>query len=198
MVLKKQTVWLLSMLAVLVVLSAYYLVQGSSGQVQVATGNMSDTSKAPQSSLATDVKTDMKGVSVETKQVAPKPEGMPVTTPSDDYFIGYKMQRDAQQEQEMGRFMEVMTNGDANPKAIAEAKKKLEELAALKDNQTQVEELVKSLGSFKDVVVIAKDDMVRVVVQAETLKKDKVVEIINVVKQHMKVPGNNIVVSYKP
>ncbi|MBN6186019.1 SpoIIIAH-like family protein [Aneurinibacillus sp. BA2021] len=191
MVLKKQTIWLLSMLAVLVVLSAYYLVQGPAEQVPVATGDMSDTA-APKELLPDD-----KGVSVETKQLAQQPEGMPVTTPTDDYFIGYKMQRDAQQEQEMGRFMEVMTNSDAKPTAIAEAKKKYEELAALKDNQTQVEELVKSLGNYKDVVVIAKDDVVRVVVQADTLKPDKVVEIIGLVKQHMKVPGNNIVVSYK-
>ncbi|GEN32825.1 MULTISPECIES: SpoIIIAH-like family protein [Aneurinibacillus] len=195
MVLKKQTVWLLSMLAVLVVLSAYYLVQGPVEQVPVATGNMNDTAQMPPDVPASDKD---KGVSVETKQVAPQPEGTPVTTPSDDYFIGYKMQRDAQQEQEMGRFMEVMSNTEAKPAAIAEARKKYEELAALKDSQTQVEELVKSLGSYKDVVVIAKDDMVRVVVQTETLKKDKVVEIINVVKQHMKVSGNNIVVSYKP
>jgi stage III sporulation protein AH len=192
MVLKKQTIWLLSMLAVLVVLSAYYLVQGPTEQVPVASGNLSDTTQ-PLSAVPND-----KGVSVETKQVAPQQEGVPATTPSDDYFIGYKMQRDSQQEQEIGRFMEVMTNTDAKPEAIAEAKKKYEELTALKDNQNQVEELVKSLGNFKDVVVIAKDDMVRVVVQAEALKKDKVVEIIDIVRQHMKVPGNNIVVSYKP
>jgi stage III sporulation protein AH len=189
MVLKKQTVWLLSMLAVLVVLSAYYLVQGPSEQMPVATGNMNDADKIANAP-------EVKGVSVETKQV-PKPEGVPATTPSDEYFIGYKMQRDAQQEQEMGRLMEVFTSSEAKPAAIAEAKKKYEELSALKDSQTQVEELVKSLGNFKDVVVIAKNDMVRVVVQAESLKKEKAVEIINVVKQHMKVPGNNIVVSYQ-
>ncbi|ERI08040.1 SpoIIIAH-like family protein [Aneurinibacillus aneurinilyticus] len=192
MALKKQTVWLLSMLAVLVVLSAYYLVQGPSEQVPVASKSTNEAAGIPP------VPANDKGVSVETKQVAPQPEGMPATTPTDDYFTGYKMQRDAQQEQEIGQFMEVMSNSDAKPAAIAEAKKKLEELSALKDNQTQVEELVKSLGSYKDVVVIARDDMVRVVVQTETLKRDKVVEIIGVVKQHMKVPGNNIVVSYKP
>ncbi|CEH32178.1 hypothetical protein AM501_14115 [Aneurinibacillus migulanus] len=192
MVLKKQTVWLLSMLAVLVVLSAYYLVQGPSEQVPVTSKSTNEAAGIPPAPA------DNKGISVETKQVTPQPEGMPVTTPTDDYFMGYKMQRDAQQEQEIGQFMEVMSNSDAKPAAIAEARKKIEELSALKDNQTQVEELVKSLGNYKDVVVIAKDDMVRVVVQAETLKRDKVVEIIGVVNQHMKVPGKNIVVSYKP
>lgn len=192
MVLKKQTVWLLSMLAVLVVLSAYYLVQGPSEQVPVTSKSTNEAAGIPPAPA------DDKGISVETKQVTPQPEGMPVTTPTDDYFMGYKMQRDAQQEQEIGQFMEVMSNSDAKPAAIAEARKKIEELSALKDNQTQVEELVKSLGNYKDVVVIAKDDMVRVVVQAETLKRDKVVEIIGVVNQHMKVPGKNIVVSYKP
>lgn len=192
MVLKKQTVWLLSMLAILVVLSAYYLVQGPVQQVPMATGQMNDQGAAPVDEMKEN------GVKVSTKQVTPQTEGIPVASPSDDYFIGYKMQRDAQQEQELGRFMEVMTNANAKPAAIAEAKKNYEELSALKDNQDQVEELVKGIGNYKDVVVIAKDDMVRVLVQTDNLKKDKAVEIINLVRQHMKVPGNNVVVNYKP
>ncbi|WP_047151485.1 SpoIIIAH-like family protein [Aneurinibacillus tyrosinisolvens] len=190
MVLKKQTVWLLSMLAILVVLSAYYLFQGPSQQVPVATGNTNDAGKTQG-----DLVGGNKDISVSTKEAAPE---TPAAAPSDDYFISYKMDRDARQEQEMDRFMEVMSNSDAKSETIAEARKKYDELAALKDNQTQVEELVKSAGSYKNVVVIAKDDMVRVIVQANSLKKEKAVEIISLVKQHMKVPGNNIVVSYKP
>ncbi|BAU27422.1 stage III sporulation protein AH [Aneurinibacillus soli] len=192
MVLKKQTVWLLSMLAILVVLSAYYLVQGPTQQVPMATGQMNDQGVLP----AGDGKD--KGIKVSTKQVTPHTDGVPVASPSDDYFIGYKMQRDAQQEQELGRYMEAMTNANTKPAAKADAKKNYDELSARKDNQDQVEELVKAIGSYKDVVVIAKDDMVRVLVQTDNLKKDKAVEIINLVKQQMKVPGNNIVVNYKP
>ncbi|WCN38927.1 SpoIIIAH-like family protein [Aneurinibacillus uraniidurans] len=192
MVLKKQTVWLLSMLAILVVLSAYYLVQGPAEQVPMATGQMNDQGALP----AGDGKDN--GIKVSTKQVTPQADGVPVASPSDDYFIGYKMQRDAQQEQELGRYMEVMTNANTKPTEKADAKKNYDELSARKDNQDQIEELVKAIGSYKDVVVIAKDDMVRVLVQTDNLKKDKAVEIINLVREHMKVPGLNVVVNYKP
>lgn len=184
MVLKKQTVWLLSMLTILVVLSAYYLVQGPSQQVPVALNG--------KQAVPTDSNLD---AAVQIKQTTEK---APITTPTDDYFISSKMQRDAQQEQEMDQFMEVISNGNAKPTVIAQAKKKYDELSSLYDNQTQVEELVKSVGHYKDALVIAKDDMVRVIVQANALTPDKVVEIISLVKQNMKVHGNSITVSYKP
>jgi stage III sporulation protein AH len=182
MVLKKQTVWLLSMLTVLVVLSAYYLVQGPNSQL---------TSKGKQGAMPADIKLD---AAVQTKNTSNQ---APVMTASDDYFARSKMQRDDEQGQEMDKFLEVMQSATAQPTAVEQAKKKYDQLTSLQDTQTQVEDLVKSVGNFKDALVIAKDDMVRVIVQANSLKPDKAVEIISLVKQHMKVPGNNIIVSYK-
>ncbi|WCK53148.1 SpoIIIAH-like family protein [Aneurinibacillus sp. Ricciae_BoGa-3] len=182
MVLKKQTVWLLSMLTVLVVLSAYYLVQGPNSQL---------TSKGKQSALPADIKLD---AAVKTKEDTNKP---PVMTASDDYFVSSRMKRNDEQGQEMDKYLEVMQSGTAQPTAVEQAKKKYDELASLQDTETQVEELIKSAGNFKNAIVIAKDDMVRVIVQAQSLKPEKAVEIISLVKQHMKVSGNNIIVSYK-
>ncbi|WP_027417575.1 SpoIIIAH-like family protein [Aneurinibacillus terranovensis] len=186
MVLKKQTVWLLSMLTILVVLSAYYLVQGPTKQVPVV-------SKDKQDSVPADMNF---GATVKTKQTSV--DKGPAPTQTDDYFISFKMNRDAEQSQEMDQFLQVMQSSSAQPTAIAQAKKKYEELAALQDMQNQVEELIKSTGHYKDAIVIAKDDMVHVIVQAKSLPKNKAVDIIGLVNQQMKVPSNNIIVSYKP
>ncbi len=186
MILKKQTVWLLSMLAILVVLSGYYLVEGPNGTT-------SPTSTQNKDGANTGDKPD---INVNTKQVTPN-TATPSSTTSDDYFISYKMNRDARQEQELDKYMEVMINNNAKTDLRDEAKKKYEELEALRNQQAEVEELIKQAGNYKDVIVVAQDNMVRVIVQAKTLKTDKVVEIINIVKQHMKIPGNNITVENK-
>lgn len=186
MILKKQTVWLLSMLAILVVLSGYYLVEGPNGKVPASVN---------QGANGTGDKPDM---NVNTKQVAPNDNGAtPSAASGEDYFISYKMNRDAKQEQELDKYMEVMTSTSAKTEAVNEAKKKYDELNALRNNQSQVEDLIKAAGNYKDAIVIAQDNMVRVIVQSSTLKSDKAVEIINIVKEHMKVPGNNITVQYK-
>lgn len=185
MILKKQTVWLLSMLAILVVLSGYYLVEGPNGTTPTSTQNKEGTNPA-----------DKPDVNVNTKEVTPN-TATPSSTTTDDYFISYKMNRDAKQEMELDRFMEVMTNNNAKTDLRDEAKKKYEELEALRNQQSEVEELIKQAGNYKDVIVVAQDNMVRVIVQAKSLKSDKVVEIINIVKQHMKIPGNNITVENK-
>lgn len=186
MILKKQTVWLLSMLAILVVLSGYYLVEGPNGTT-------SNTVTQNKDGANTGDKTD---INVNTKQVTPN-TATPSSTTSDDYFISYKMNRDARQEQELDKYMEVMINNNAKADLRDEAKKKYEALEALRNQQAEVEELIKQAGNYKDVIVVAQDNMVRVIVQAKTLKSDKVVEIINIVKKHMKIPGNNITVENK-
>jgi stage III sporulation protein AH len=185
MILKKQTVWLLSMLAILVVLSGYYLVEGPNGTTSpTATQNKEGTGEP----------TD---IHVNTKEVTPNTATPSSSNSVEDYFISYKMNRDARQEQELDRYMEVMTNNNAKSELREEAKKKYEELEALRNQQTELEELIKQAGDYKDVIVVAQDNMVRVIVHAKTLKPDKVVEIINIVKQHMKIPGNNITVENK-
>lgn len=186
MILKKQTVWLLSMLAILVVLSGYYLVEGPNGKTPATTTQNPNGATTP----------DKPDVNVNTKDTTPN-TATPSSTSSDDYFMTYKMNRDAKQDQEIDKYMEVMTSNTAKTEAVAEAKKKYDELNALKSSQSQVEELIKASGNYKDAIVIAQDNMVRVIVQAKSLKPDKVVEIINIVKEHMKVPGNNITVEYK-
>ena len=181
MVLKKQTVWLLSMLTIMVVLSAYYLVQGPIKQVPVA-------SDAKQKTEAT------KDVQVDSKQITQAPI---VATDGADYFVGVKMNRDAQNSKKMEDYMSVMTNTDASVEVIGKAKQSYDQLVSLQDTELNVENLIKALG-YKEAVVISKDDRVNVIVQAEKIEKNKAVEILSLVKKHMNIPGQNIVVSYKP
>jgi len=215
MVLRKQTVWLLTMLAVMVVLSGYYLVKGPNDQM-------------PALSEENFRQDQVSGVELETKEAdQPAPDAAPVEgksgltdapatnasdtsntadntstdsitvsdTPS-DVFTGYKMKRDAMLEQQKDEQMAIMTNPDASPQAVAEAKAKHEELSTVQQATLTLEEMLKASG-YKDAVVSVQNDKVTVIVQKEKLEANEVVEIIAQVKQHLNVPGKNVTVQYK-
>lgn len=189
MVLKKQTVWLLSMLTVMVVLSAYYLVQGPVEQV-------------PMASKVTDPKAADPEVLVDSKQVVEQPVAQDnqnvqvMTGTSDDYFAEVKLNRDAWNSQKLATYMEVFTNTDASSEAIAGAKESHDKLLAKQDTEMNIENLIKALG-YEEAVIITNDDHVKVIVQAEKMEKKQVVEIVTLINQHLEVPSKNITVSFK-
>lgn len=208
MVVRKQTVWLLTMLAVMVVLSGYYLVNGPDEQTP-AWGESSE-----QDPLA--------GVEVETRQTdQPAPDAAPVKgTPDSDppsaegvggaegdsplfanavneTFQSIKLNREAMMEKQKDEQMEIMVNPDASPQAMVEARARYEELSALQNNILTLEEMLKADG-YKDAVVFAQRDSVKVVVQAEKLDRKQVIDIIALTKQHLNVPGYQVTVSSQP
>ncbi|MGZ0053085.1 SpoIIIAH-like family protein [Brevibacillus gelatini] len=221
MILRKQTVWLLTMLAVMVVLSGYYLVKGPQEQVPTLGEEQ-----------AVQYQEQISGVEVETKQVeqAPgatavdakdakdgKPEAttpvgqtqaqeeakqtsgnavVPLTETTAEVFQGFKLNREAQIQQQKAEQMEIINNADASPQAVAEAKAKYDELSTLETATMNVEEILKASG-YKDAVVLVQNDKATVIVQKDKLSASEVVEIIAQVKQHLNMPATNINVQFK-
>jgi len=208
MVLRKQTVWLLTMLAVMVVLSGYYLVKGPEEQMPAVTGE-------PQQ------EEPLYGVEVESKESdTPAPDAAPVEgqngatgTPAADnaeatnqpvavndtlseVFQGYKMKREALIQQQKDEQLAIMGNSEASPQAIAEAKAKFDELSNLETATLNLEEMLKASG-YKDAVVYVQNDKVNVIVQKDKLTANEVVNIIAQVKQQLNVPGKNVTVQFK-
>lgn len=189
MVLKKQTVWLLSMLTIMVVLSAYYLVQGPVEQVPVASDAIEEEKSESQTL-------------VESKQVTEQPsiadQNVDVITQSgSDYFDRARMDRESWDSQTLANYREIWVDSDASAEAIAKAKQSYDELLAKQDAQLNVENLIKALG-YEDAVIMTNDDRVSVIVQAEKLEAKQAVEIVSLINKHLEVPSKNILVSYKP
>lgn len=208
MILRKQTVWLLTMLAVMVVLSGYYLVKGPTEQVPA----LGEEKKQVE---------PLSGVEVQTKQTDPQiPDAKPVegktsaaqapTTentalPNDiaalpetasDVFQGYKMKREALLQQQKDEQISIMSSGEATPQAIAEAKAKYDELSTLENATISLEEMLKASG-YKDAVVYVQNEKATVIVQKDKLEPNEVVTIIAQVKQHLNVPATNVTVQVK-
>lgn len=210
MVLRKQTVWLLTMLAVMVVLSGYYLVKGPQDQVPAATDqseadafpNVIVETKQTDQPSPTASSVDNQQTTLETPAATPeqqsgdKQEAPVVADTPSEVFQGYKMNRDTMIEKEKDEQMKIMLNPEATPQAVAEAKARHEELSTIQQSTLAVEELLKASG-YKDAVVSVLNDKVTVVVQKDKLSPGEVVDIIAQVKQHINVPGKNISVQYK-
>lgn len=192
MVLKKQTVWLLSMLTIMVVLSAYYLLQGPIEQVPVA-------SNPSMQEMAKDLQVDSKQVDMQEQgkeQGQEQDVAQVIPGSASDYFIETKMDRDELQAQRMEEYLSIMTNAE-DEKAVTQAKSDYDKLVTQQDTEMTVESLIKALG-YEEAVIISKDNRVNVIVQAEKLERQNAVEIMKLVTQHMEVPSKNIVVTYKP
>ncbi|UFJ42917.1 SpoIIIAH-like family protein [Brevibacillus humidisoli] len=212
MVVRKQTVWLLTMLAVMVVLSGYYLVKGPSEQT-------------PALGEPTGQQDSLSGVQVETEQTdQPAPDAAPVegtpdgsftdeaaaggesTTVEDssilaqagnETFQSIKLNREALIEKQKDEQMEIIVNPDSSPQAMVEARARHDELSALQNNIMALEEILKADG-YKDAVVLAQNESVKVIVQADKLDRKQVVDIIAMAKQHLNVPGYQVTVSSRP
>lgn len=206
MVLKRQTVWLLSMLTIMVVLSAYYLVQGPVDEMPVAMDQQDEDSPQNngESSMEWDVETSQ--ITLDDPMFYTMGDNINSETGGDgmtsqrlqgsDFFVAYRMNRDAWNSERMSELMSIMSDTEASAEEIAAAKDEYEKISALQDAEQTVEEIIKSSG-YKDAVVVARENGVDVIVQADKLDQLQAVEIIRMVKEHLDVPENNIVVSYK-
>lgn len=203
MMLRKQTVWLLTMLAVMVVLSGYYLVKGTDEQLPAVGGEQQlddeflgvevETQPADQPAEPGEGAADG---TVDSETAAPVGQNLDLAGGS-EFFLGYKMKRDAMIQQEKDEQRSIMTDPEASPQAVAEAKARYEELSDTEQAVLALEELIKAKG-YKDAVVTTNDQNVSVYVQKEKLQPQEVVEIIAMVKQHLNVSGTQVIVSARP
>ncbi|MGD8191547.1 SpoIIIAH-like family protein [Brevibacillus ginsengisoli] len=204
MLLRKQTVWLLTMLAVMVVLSGYYLVKGPQ---QIPALSDKNKQEAPLMGVEVNSKqTDLPGsdaAPVEGQNQSPEvtsgtdTNAAPLPEGTNDYFESHKLKRDALMEQQKDEQMAIATNPDASPQAMADAKAKHEELSNIETQTLAMEDLLKAKG-YKNALVNAQDKTVDVIVQKEKLQADEVVDIIAMTKQHFKVSGSSVIVRNIP
>ncbi|RAL26567.1 SpoIIIAH-like family protein [Thermoflavimicrobium daqui] len=181
----KQTVWLVTMLTLMVVLSAYY----------IATGPVEPAEK-----IAKDL--DMKNNQI---QVDIKALDQPASTNKEkedlkgksesDYFVAYQLQRNTLRGKMTEEYMKVLSNPNSSKQAIKEAEAKLNQLSQVDKQENVLEELIRKKG-YRDAVVITNDEHIDVIVQCDNLTKAQAVELISLVKQQMNMAANQISVAY--
>jgi stage III sporulation protein AH len=184
MTMNKQTVWLVTMLTLMVVLSAYYIVTGPVQPVQKVTkkddkGNNIDVNIR---SVDEPVATQKKDLSIKA---------------NNDYFVGYQLQRSELRSKMTEQYMKVLTNPSASKQELKEAQDKIDDLMKIDKRETVLEEMIRKEG-FRDAVVVTNHPHIDVIVQTNDLTKKQVVKLISMVKQQLNVSPLNVSVAYRP
>ncbi|ANB59614.1 SpoIIIAH-like family protein [Anoxybacteroides amylolyticum] len=187
--LKKQTVWLLTMLSLVVVLSVYYV---------TAPKNMNDSVAFMNDQTKTNSGKDKaKGTDVAVQETEAKDEKVTSSIASDDVFTALRLQIEDQRSRLRDQLNAVVASTSATAEQKSEAMDKIQQLEALAEKEATLETLIKSKGGYEDVLVRADGDTVRVTVKAKKSSKQAANEIIQLVKSELN-DMQDIAVEFQP
>ncbi|TCP31180.1 stage III sporulation protein AH [Scopulibacillus darangshiensis] len=154
MVLKKQTVWLLTMLSLIIVLSVYYITSPG--------GSTSDQAA------------DTKQNGQKAADVAGKPVNTKVT--SEDQLAEYSLKKADDQKEKANEYQSVITSDNSTVADVNKAYDKMEALQTTANNEKLLEDMIKSKG-YADAVVSTDENNVTVYVASEDMSSKQANEI---------------------
>ncbi|GAA5415472.1 stage III sporulation protein AH [Paraliobacillus ryukyuensis] len=188
--LKKQTVWLLTMLSLMIVLSVYYMNQNANGDLafinddlteeETTTGNV-DGSTEDTVTEGTDIVTDTtEGTASET----------------DDLFTTIRMDVEESRSVRMEQLEEIVASSATSTEEKNEAYDEMEQIDQLSSKELIVEETLKADKGYQDVLVRTEDEDVIVTVKADELSDSEANNIMQTIYDEF---GNkNVEVKFQP
>ncbi|QBJ69831.1 stage III sporulation protein AH [Bacillus anthracis] len=200
--LKKQTVWLLTMLSLVVVLSVYYVTTPDKmNTASPATGEKIGQEKqgtdkavineAPKetpkkenanketSNKETNKETDKKESA--TKETSKKEANVTVQS-SDENFTALRMQMEDQRSEQKAKLQEVMSSTKASATEKNKAKENFDAITTMETKQELLETVIKSQGGYKDALVRADGTDIKVTVKAAKHSQKEANKIIQLVR----------------
>lgn len=219
---RRQTVWLVSMLSLMVVLSAYYLFTDDADSLKTASEgtntenvNMVDVTEvdgadaeANKDQLAQSVdeaagqeenqienEAAAQADATSDQEVLDKVAAQAST--GQDFFISKQLQRVEDLSKETDRLMNIIadTEGKQDTETVSKA---IEDLRNIEDKQAKFTSLEEELlKDFQDAVVFEEANKWKVVVKAEILEKSEAVSIVDKVIAEMGVTPDRVEVQVK-
>ncbi|MGG4268320.1 SpoIIIAH-like family protein [Peribacillus simplex] len=195
MLLKKQTVWLLTMLSLVVVLSVYYLTAPEENAADMtATEQMEKAENKTDSK--TESKADTKGENKSEKETAKNTEGSSVTIASGDEFESLRMQIEDERAKLNEELTAKMGNTELSAEERDEAYAKIEQLSETKVKENIIENLIVAMDYNAALVRVDGTD-VKVSVKADKQTKTEANNIIRLVRKEVS-DAQNVVVDFQP
>jgi stage III sporulation protein AH len=171
MVLKKQTVWLLTMLSLIVVLSVYY--------VTTPTQSPTAANKANQSQ--------------STSSGKGKTENVTSSISSDDQFASLHLQRDQQQSAKAKELEQVIASDNSTATQVSDATSQLQTLNEQAREEKLLEDEIVAKGFGADAVIATDGDYATVYVNVKSLSSKQASQIMAmVVKSSLGVQFANV------
>lgn len=200
--LKKQTVWLLTMLSLVVVLSVYYVTtpdkmntaapatgekmgqekQGVDKAVTKETTKETTNKETPKENTSketTNKETDKKE---NDKKETSKKEASVTVQSSDENFTALRMQMEDQRSVEKEKLQNVMKSSKSSAEEKSKAKDNLDAITTMETKQQLLETVIKSQGGYKDALVRADGTDIKVTVKSAKHSQKEANKIIQLVR----------------
>lgn len=173
MLLKKQTVWLLTMLSLVVVLSVYYITSPEQQQNELAAVEEKGA------------KQEMESTKKDAEANATDKDAEIITNAAgDEAFETLRMQLQDERSQMKEELTKIMASTDLPVEKRSEAKEQMDELNEIAQKELLLETLIKSMN-YEDVLVRADGEQVNITVKAEKQSKAEANKIIQTVRSEM-------------
>lgn len=173
----KQTVWVLTMLTVMVVLSVYYLVSDPLVPTDMVNQEVNNQEEVV---AKVNIEEIIKAADL-TDQIGLN---------NNDLFIGLKLERNKSRSKQLDNYYLMLSN-DLSEEAITGIHDKIETLEATEESEFVLEKLIVAEG-YEDAVVLTSEDKVDVIIQAKSISNFEAVKIIKMVSDRLKVPAVNV------
>ncbi|MFS0635929.1 SpoIIIAH-like family protein [Mesobacillus foraminis] len=182
MLLKKQTVWLLTMLSLVVVLSVYYITSPEQTQDHL-------TAVEEQQDEQTNKEATEDGTENGTKDGTADTESNDENTvisgvASDEKFEALRLQLDDQRNEMKEEYQEMVASTDLPAEQRNDAYEKMKELDDIAQKEGVLETLIKTMG-YEDALVRADGEKVRITVKAQEHSRAEANEIIQMVRTEL-------------
>lgn len=169
--LKKQTVWLLTMLSLMIVLSVYYLM---SDQEDLAYINTHDEgSEVPLDQTVTQNETEDEVENISTLGMS-------------ELFATLRLEVEDKRSLKKDRLREIVASSEASANEINEALNEIDAIENIASKEKILQEMIlATYENYEDVLVRAEDDKVQVHVITEQLPRNEAVQIMQMVKDEL-------------
>ncbi len=218
MMLKKQTVWLLTMLSLVVVLSVYYVTSPEGGTTDIVmTGEEQEVTENAKTDEAgeetvTDESTEgeeVQGTEAEASEESSEEaevqteeleDGTVISSvssvSSDELFTELRMQLDDQRNELKEQLQAIVASNDASAGEKSDAYDEMEALNDAARKEMLLETLIKSKG-FEDALVRAEGNNVKITVKAKEHNPSQANQIMALVRDEME-NMEDVIVTFEP
>jgi stage III sporulation protein AH len=188
MLLKKQTVWLLTMLSLVIVLSVYYITSPAQQATDMANVDESSPAQGEETSAETS----------ENEEAAAEGEVDIVTEAAgDEVFETLRMEFMDQRSKSIEELETKVASADLSIEEKNEAYEQMEELKQLATTETVLETMIKTMG-YDDALVRADGEQVRVTVKAKEHTAADANKIIRLVNDEIGGAMQKVAVQFQP
>lgn len=164
--LKKQTVWLLTMLSLMVVLSVYYILSPKTDEVAFIDDGNEQNNEEVSEDVEGNEDMDVEDMTGED---------------DDDTFARIRLDVEDKRSEEKSRLNDVVASSSASPDEKNEALEKVDSLEERSSSESILEESILAESDYDDVLVRSNEDKVFVHVQTSDLSDEEVVNIMQMV-----------------